>query len=402
MSDFNAMHVIEALRSGVPSRSVGAYFSEARPDMLRKMQERMDAVRDTGKSQGFVFTGRYGEGKTHLLNTLFSLATQENMAVSYVALGKETPMNNLPTLYQKIITNTYLPGAHQPGFRDKLEEMTEGSVVASDLKAYTAKELETDKLYYLLVSLLKTKEEDEKALFLADLEGNFLDVNTLKRTYRRMTGQIAKFNEKFVKSRHVTDYFCFMSYFFRRIGLNGWIILFDEAELLGRLGKATRLKCYREMQTFLSPPEHLEGVLSVFAFSASYAEEVIDKKHDMENAEAAFADDPVSLKSVKASINTILSAPQLPKLTRNETLQILGSIQDFHGKAYDWHPQIDPETIYAETEAAGYLLRTRIRATIEYFDQLYQYGEAGKTKITELGKESFEEEDVPELPDELF
>ena len=43
--------------------------------------------------------------------------------------------------------------------------------------------------------------------------------------------------------------------------------------------------------------------------------------------------------------------------------------------------------------------RTKIRAAIEFFDQLYQYGEAGKTKITELGKETFEEDDTPELPE---
>ena len=41
----------------------------------------------------------------------------------------------------------------------------------------------------------------------------------------------------------------------------------------------------------------------------------------------------------------------------------------------------------------------KIRAAIEFFDQLYQYGEAGKTKITELGKETFEEDDIPKLPE---
>ena len=76
---------------------------------------------------------------------------------------------------------------------------------------------------------------------------------------------------------------------------------------------------------------------------------------------------------------------------------MLFGIQDFHGKAYGWNPQVSPETLYRATEAGGYLLRTKIRAAIEFFDQLYQYGEAGETKITELGKESFEEEDVPEL-----
>ena len=165
MADFYAMHMIEALRSGVPSRAVGACFTEARPGMMKKIESRMEAVRAGGQSDGMIFTGHYGEGKTHLLNTVFNIATQSNMAVSYVALGKETPVSNLPVLYQKIIANTYLPGAAQPGFRQKLEELTPGSGVTGDLLAFSAKELETDKLYYLLRAMLGTQEEEDSARF---------------------------------------------------------------------------------------------------------------------------------------------------------------------------------------------------------------------------------------------
>lgn len=52
MADYHAMHIIEALRSGVPSRVVGEYFSEARGGMLRRIQERMERVKETGKSEG--------------------------------------------------------------------------------------------------------------------------------------------------------------------------------------------------------------------------------------------------------------------------------------------------------------------------------------------------------------
>ena len=99
----------------------------------------------------------------------------------------------------------------------------------------------------------------------------------------------------------------------------------------------------------------------------------------------------------------IENAPELAPLTKEEITQILMSIQDFHGRAYGWHPDVSAESIYAATEAGGYLLRTKIRAAIEFFDQLYQYGAAGRTKITELGKETFEEDDTPDLPnlDEL-
>lgn len=399
MPDFNARHVIEALRSGVPSRAVGEYFSEARSDMINRVRDRMDAVRETGRSDGMVFTGRYGEGKTHLLNTVFNLASASNMAVSYVSLGKETPMDKPYLLYRKLVANTYLPGAGQPGFRAKLEELTQGSAISGELMAYAAKELETDKLYYLLRAFLATQEEEEREAFLADIEGDFAAGAAIKKSYRRITGTPARFNQNFSKSKHGMDYFRFLSHAFRLFGYDGWVLLFDEAELIGRLGKRARAKSYREIQAFLHPDARLENVFSLFAMSSSFAEDVIDKKHEYENVDAAFADDPKACREARATLDAVMGAPELAPLTKDEVMRVLMSIQDFHGRAYDWHPDVSAGTVYAATESGGYLLRTKIRAAIEFFDQLYQYGEAGNTKITELGRETFEEDDTPELPE---
>ncbi|MBQ6590055.1 MAG: DUF2791 family P-loop domain-containing protein [Lachnospiraceae bacterium] len=398
-TDFNARHVIEALRSGVPSRAVGEYFSEARPAMLRRIQERMEAVRETGRSGGMIFTGRYGEGKTHLLNTAFNMASAENMVVSFVSLGKETPVDKPYLLYPKIVANTYLPGAAQPGFRQKLEDLTQGSSISGELLAYAAKELETDKLYFLLKAFLGTQEEDERYAFLADLEGDFTTGQTIKRSYRRITGSVAKFNQNFSKTKHGFDYFCFLSHLFRQLGYAGWVLLFDEAELIGGMGKKARAKSYVEIQRFLRPSPKLEGVFALFAFSSSYVEDVIDKKKEEENVQTTYAEDPDALTAATATVNAILNAPELAPLTKDEILQVLLSIQEFHGRAYGWTPDVSAEAIYAATEAGGYLLRTKIRAAIEFFDQLYQYGEAGRTRITELGRETFEEDDTPELED---
>lgn len=195
------------------------------------------------------------------------------------------------------------------------------------------------------------------------------------------------------------DYFYFMSHLFRQLGYDGWVLLFDEAELMGRLGKKTRVKGYRQMQSFLKPDPKLERVFSLFALSSSYAEDVIDGKHEFDNVEEAYAEDPVAKAQATATLNAMLNAPELAPLTKAEIMQVLMRIQQFHGEAYDWTPDVSPETIYSATESGGYLLRTKIRAAIELFDQLYQYGEAGKIKVTELGKESFEEDDIPELID---
>ena len=398
MSDFYARQVIEALRSGVPSRAVGAYFSEARPSMQRRLQERLAAVRTGERSDGMIITGRYGEGKTHLLNSVFNMAFEENMAVSMVSLGKETPVDKPYLLFQKLMANTYLPGASQPGFRARLEEITQGSSVAGDLLAYTAAELETDKLYYVLKALFGTQEEEERSALLADLEGDFTTAALIKRSCRRITGSPVKFRQSFTKTKHAMDYYNFISHLLGQLGCSGWVILLDEAELIGRLGKKTRARSYVQMQSFLNPVPELEHVFTLFAFSSSYSEDVIDRKHEFTNVEEAYAESPEERKKAEDTLNAILHAPELAPLTKDEIVNVLMSIQEFHGKAYDWHPEISAETLYQATEAGGYLLRTKIRAAIEFFDQLYQYGEAGKTKVTELGKESFEEE-APELPE---
>lgn len=195
-----------------------------------------------------------------------------------------------------------------------------------------------DKLYYLFRSYLNTEDSDEKFLLQADPEGDFIANVPLKKIYKRIFNQTVKYNVNFTKTRHCKDYFSFMSHLFTQMGYHGWVILIDETELMGRLGKKARLNAYRNMADFLLPERCPESTFSIFALSASYAEDVIEGKHEYENL----------------SIDSLAEA----------------------------------------TQSGGYLLRTKIRAAIEFLDQLYQYGKAGKTTINELGEEVYTE-DVP-------
>lgn len=393
MYDIEARHIIEALRSGIPSRAVGQYFSEARPKIMKEISGRLDAVCEQGKSGGMIISGKYGEGKTHLLNTVFNLAHSNNMVVSYLSLSKETPMDKLYLVYQKLIQNTYLPKRRQPGFMHELEKISANSPVVNEMLLYGAKQLETDKLYYLFRSYLNTEDSDEKFLLQDDLEGDFISNAPLKKIYRRIFSQPVKYNVNFTKTKHCSDYFSFMSHLFTQMGYHGWVILIDETELMGRLGKKARLNAYRNMAKFLMPEKSLESTFSIFALSASYAEDVIEAKHEYENLELIY---PGEQESAKAVLDLLSKAPQLLPLTRDEINGVLYKIQDFHGKAYEWTPNLSVDSLSEATQSGGYLLRTKIRAAIEFLDQLYQYGKSGKTTINELGKEIFTE-DVPPI-----
>ncbi|GFI10054.1 MAG: DUF2791 family P-loop domain-containing protein [Lachnospiraceae bacterium] len=397
MYDMEARHIVEALRSGIPSRAVGQYFSEARPRIMKEISDRLDAVCDQGRSGGMVISGKYGEGKTHLLNTVFNLAHSNNMVVSYLSLSKETPMDKLYLIYQKVLQNTYLPKRRQPGFMYELEKISANSPIANEMLLYAAKQLETDKLYYLFRSYLNTEDSDEKFLLQSDLEGDFIANAPLKKIYRRIFGQPVKYNVNFTKTKHCRDYFSFMSYLFTQMGYHGWVILLDETELIGRLGKKARLNAYRNMADFLLSDRCPERTFSLFALSSSYVEDVIEGKHEYENLEAVYPEEPEPARTI---LNLLEGAPQLLPLTKEEIHEVLRKIQEFHGRAYNWTPALSIETLEEAIQSGGYLLRTRIRAAIEFLDQLYQYGKAGRTTINELGKESFTE-DVPSLEEFL-
>ncbi len=395
MFDMEARHIIEALRSGVPSRAVGEYFSEARPKVMKEISGRMDMICEQGKSNGMIICGKYGEGKTHLLNTVFNLAHSNNMVVSFLSLSKETPMDKLYLVYQKVLQNTYLPRRQQPGFLHELEKISAGSPIANEMLLYAAKHLETDKLYYLFRSYLNTEDSDEKFLLQADLDGDFITNASLKKIYRRIFGQPVKYNVNFSKTKHCGDYFSFMSHLFTQMGYSGWTLLIDETELMGRLGKKTRLKAYNNMANFLLPDLCPETTFTIFALSASYVEDVIEGKHEYANLEEIF---PENQEPARTVLNLLSKAPQLLPLTKEEINEVLRKIQDFHGRAYGWTPNLSVSALTEATQSGGYLLRTKIRAAIEFLDQLYQYGKAGHTTINELGQETFTE-DIPSLLD---
>ena len=164
--------------------------------------------------------------------------------------------------------------------------------------------------------------------------------------------------------------------------------------MIGKLGKKARIRAYENMAGFLYPNNTLESCYTIFAMSSSYAEEVIDKKREFENLELSQPDRQEPAKTV---LNRILSAPQLQPLTADEIAQIINRIREFHGRAYDWNPDIDSAKLRDKVMGSGFLLRTRLRSAIEILDQLYQYGEAGDLKVGQLFEENLNDESVPDL-----
>lgn len=398
-NNFEARHMIEALRSGVPSRAIGRYFAESRGEIMQYIIHDLDAVRDGDSSKGRIISGKYGEGKTHLLNTVFNLAHANNMVVSFVSLSKETPFDKLYHVYKKVMNNTYLPGRMQPGFMHEFDQLTPNNQLSNELMLFGAKQLETDRLYYVLRAFLNTDDQDEKYLLQTDLEGDFVSNMQIKQIYKRIFQEKVTFSVNFVKSRHYFDYFAFLSHLFVKLGYKGWVLLFDETELTGRLGRKTRLKAYANMARFLFPSKQLASTYSLFAISASYHEDVVEGKHEYESLGEVYSEEDA--KPIEQVLDAISKSVQLTPLSKSEVSTVLRQLVYLHTQAYGWKTEVDMDTLVNAADSAGHLLRTKIRAAIEYLDQLHQYGDMGKSSITSLFEGSFDEDEQVSLDEML-
>ena len=377
MTDFENRHMIEALRSGVPSRAVGKFFSSSRKEIMDKAAALIAESAD-GVSNSMVIKGKYGEGKTHFLNSVFSMAQEKNMVVSFVALGKETPANKIDILYKRVLEQTYLPGESEPGIPSLFTFLSSGSDKANEMFLYALNKLDTNRLYYVLKAFLASEgsNDDDVDVLEADLQGSFASVAAIRTLYSRYCREKVSFNNKFVVREHTSDYFAFMSHLFKVMGYSGWVILFDEAELIGRFARKSRMSAYSTISQFLFPPSSFDSVSSIFAFSSSYTEEVIGEKDDFGYLDLMEGDE-VSKEVIRKVLDRIVEAEELRALTEDELTYSLKTIVDIYSKAYGKDYSGHAEKVIETASSSGYLLRTKIRAAIEALDQISQYGDEG-------------------------
>ncbi len=389
--DYDARHLIEALRSGVPSRRVGKYFSSSRLSLISSIKDDMENVSE-GESRGRVIIGKYGEGKTHMLNTIFSIAQEENYVVSLVSISKETPPSNLNVLYRRILENTYLPGRNESGIFGLFENLAPEGEKANEMYLYGLKKLSSDKLYYVFKALLYSqghRDDDADALD-ADLRGYFMNQSVLKALYQKYCDEKMVLREKFVQKKHTFDYFVFMAKLFKTMGYKGWVILFDEAELIGRMARKSRENAYLNINRFLNPVSSLESVYSVFAFSSSFTDEVIAGKNEYSSVSLSGRPEE-EIKAITETLDRITGGSELASLSKEELETSITSIVDLYKRAYERDIECSIPQLLDVASKSGFLLRTKIRAVIEALDQIYQYGNMGSVEATNVQKEDISE-----------
>ncbi len=398
---YDARQVVEGLRSGVPYREMAKNIVFGRERILTSVAKLMESAEQekAQKSPAFMVRANYGEGKTHFLHSVWGLAEDRNWVVSQVSLSRETPLDRMDYLYPKIMENTYIPGSHQPGIARVITEALDQPHLLADVRS-----LDLSTRVTVVIDNLINRSEGFPDL-IADLEGRFLTSSELKQIHRKNFGKPLKIPRTTTREE-VYHYLRAMDWFIRRAGYQGWLILFDEVELIGKFGKGARCRSYANMGRLIS--ESVPHTMTVWSVASNFNADVLIARKDQEEvprylenrpAEAALA--PFAELAMEALLESRLLEP----LTKTQVKDLIAQIYDLHQDAYGWEIPFSAQELYEQVRAftptQDTRVRTWVRLTLTVLDIWYQYGTAPTVAvINPLHDEALDEELLDE-PSEL-
>lgn len=369
-SRFESLRIIEALRSGIPSRSAAEAFTQGRKKILGEIENQLTDTHKNNRSNSYSFQAEFGNGKTHLLNMIFNLAWKMNFVVSKVIINKETPVNQPAVLYRKAAQSCFLPGHDLPGFDQKLIEMHTRMPEVEHLLTYADSNIH-HRIKLIFESCLQGNGEYWNLLY-GDLLGDFLPVREVRSICGLALHQKVKF-PKFKKSdlMDVMEYFKFLSLLFKAMGYAGWIILFDEAELIQRHGPKGRIKAYNVLNYLSGMDKRFDfPMMTVFAFASTFEQFIVEKEEIRNIKNKISPADNQMIDKIEKTITKLLSVPILPELTNEDYRIIIEDVVQLYSKAFDWTPAVTVDELMKAITVER-RIRTMIRGAIQKLDLLY-------------------------------
>ncbi len=388
----SARVIIEGLRSGIPYRETAQAITIGREGSLRALTSLMDTVSHGRRPNAFgqVIRAQYGEGKTHLMHAMAHQAWDANWVVSMLSISKETPLDRLDHLYPKLVSNTYRPGSKQAG----LDAIITESLAEPHLLAESRAVDLTERTRTVLDNL--ARQNAGTAELLADVSGQFLTLAELKRIHRENFHKLLKIPSTRIQEE-IPAYLILVDWLIARAGYEGWLILIDEVEVLGKFGRGGRARSYANMGRFLTGLG--DRTISVWAVAGNFQTDVLVERHDMEQIPQWLSARPREAASAdwaRIALEELATARPLPSPTTAEIRELMRRIYELHQDAYHWTVPVTHDRFYDMVrENVGTLdarLRTWVRLALGLLDLWFQYGVDG----IEVRAEFIEDVDLSE------
>ena len=408
---------LEALRSGVPNRDAVQVLGCTQPDIEGQFRRMLDSARESGNNgtttKGILLDGGFGTGKTHVLEYLQHLAVEQHFICSRVVVSKETPLYSLAKVYQAAIESVEVPKKRGGTLAEVAGELNFQSPQYADLYEWVhSSSGELDSRFAATLFLYERMVNDQELSqpLIRFWAGDPIGTPQLKRYLQGCCANHPYTFEKISASDLALQRVKFVSRLMRAAGYAGWIILIDEAELIGRYSLKQRAKSYVEMARWMG---HLDsssyadlgyksGLATVVALTDDFQSAILEEKGDREKI-------PATLREGGSMTDVLLAdqAEQGMKLIETGRSRLVGpydrmveevhdKIRKIHASAYSW----DPPVAQSVERLSSTRMREYVKGWITEWDlKRLAPDESVEIEVTELRQDYSEDTDL-EVPTE--
>ena len=346
---------IEALRSGVPNRDAVRVLGSSQQEIEERFAQHLAVVSNGGgNGGGLLVRGEFGSGKSHLLEYLQHVALTEGFVASKIVISKETPLHDPVKVFRTAAATAIVPDRRGTALAEIANNALDFDAPAYAELAHWVSSDEAalnerfDAALYLFRNLRGGDPEFAERI-VRFWSGDPIGVAELRRKLRE-AGEGATFALSKVSARDLAiQRFRFAAQLIVAAGYSGWILLFDEVELVGRYSLLQRAKSYAEITRWVEglDDEPLPRIGAVLAISQDFDAAVIDEKNDYENVPNRLRAKGEELAAARAEQGMRLIQRNRVDLARpSESVleETYAKLKEIHGTAYDWAaPEIPRE-----------------------------------------------------------
>lgn len=269
---------IEALRTGVPTREVAELLGSGQVQLESRYKELLAAKRRGTKisTNGFVCFGGFGTGKSHTLEVFSKIALDSNCVVSRATISNNLKLGSPLSITNALLSSTQTSRHQENGFESLLADALARKHNFSGFVSWLQSEVQNGQLSPGYIAIAKGLASTHYAAAAFDKIVDFLKGLAVLPDLKRLLRHGSIFPRGAERVNETTK---FLSRLFMELGYSGWVVLFDELELIRLLGgKIARGKSYSELAHWMGFKEQraTNGLTVIGCMTAGYVQERID------------------------------------------------------------------------------------------------------------------------------
>jgi len=367
---------IEALRAGVPNRDVVRLLPPDQPSLDEKFQTLMaeaeHGLAEGRQPQGLLLEGDFGTGKSHWLEYFRHLALENHFVCSTVVLNKETPLSALSKVFRACVDAAVIPGKVGPALEEIAHDYDIGGAARfGQLSDWLQQTPGMDPRFAATLRLFANDPSDyirEKVI--AEWTGSPMLVSDLRAALREI-GELHHYSVGAPIRGAIQQRFAFLTRFFHAAGYSGWVILFDETEMISKYSVRQRGRAYSHFAQLLGLVKgvNIPGLATVFTITRDYTGQVLyGRKNDLEMVPAKLQGTKDEEHAEAASIGMAAIKSRgvsLRQPTQKQVDDIYQRVCRLYAEAYQWSP---PDMASVREYAASTGMRQYVRSWINAWD----------------------------------